>query len=95
MADPGEKETGYVFCDFFVNEFLAQALILANHALAEEEFQEEYLFRNNQFSRLPTADKITFIRLGEFRKTLTANERNYYDHQTVWIYFCCVGRKAK
>ena len=47
MADPGEKETGYVFCDFFVNEFLAQALILANHALAEEEFQEEYLFRNN------------------------------------------------
>ena len=49
MADPGEKEseTGYVFCDFFVNEFLAQALILANHALAEEEFQEEYLFRKN------------------------------------------------
>ena len=46
MADPGEKETGYVFCDFFVNEFLAQALIL-QQALAEEKFQEEYLFRKD------------------------------------------------
>ena len=94
MADPGEKETGYVFCDFFVNEFLAQALIL-QQALAEEKFQEEYLFRKDQYSRLPMGDKIYFIFLGEFRKTLTANERNYYDHQTVWICFCCVGRKAK
>ena len=33
-------------CDGIVNEFLAQAFILQK-ILAEEKFQEEYLFRNN------------------------------------------------